>query len=156
MVTKFLFLSFFFFSSVTFYSNATTFSHRTKSDLSLENSVEMVYSGLKTNHYELPKLESFTQALKGFYKLKEKGLIHKDILTLIDFSLSSNMKRLWVIDLASKTILYQSLVAHGRNTGKNLPIVFRMQPNPLKAVWDFMLRAKCIMGNTDYHCDWTD
>mgnify|MGYP000057589411 FL=1 len=146
MVAKFLFLSFFFFSSFTFYSNATTFSHRIKSDLSLENSVEMVYLGLKTNHYELPKLESFTQALKGFYKLKEKGLIHKDILTLIDFSLSSNMKRLWVIDLASKTILYQSLVAHGRNTGEEFANSFSNAAQSFKSSLGFYATGEVYNG----------
>jgi hypothetical protein len=49
--------------------------------------------------------------------MKKKGIFKKDMLTLIDFSLSSNEKRLWVIDLATKTILFNSLVAHGRNTG---------------------------------------
>ncbi|WP_310595389.1 murein L,D-transpeptidase catalytic domain family protein [Flavobacterium sp.] len=146
MVAKFLFLSFFFFSSVTFYSNATTFSHRIKSDLSLENSVEMVYSGLKTNHYELPKLESFTQALKGFYKLKERGVIKKDILTLIDFSLSSNMKRLWVIDLASKTILYQSLVAHGRNTGEEFANSFSNAAQSFKSSLGFYATGEVYNG----------
>ncbi len=76
-----------------------------------------VYNSLHANNMALPKQASFANALKGFYELKEKGLIKKDILTLIDFSLSSNTKRLWVIDLTTNTILFQFIVAHGRNTG---------------------------------------
>ena len=35
----------------------------------------MVYNNLHANNFALPKEESFTQALKGFYKLKEKGTV---------------------------------------------------------------------------------
>jgi hypothetical protein len=53
-------------------------------------------------------------------------LIKKDILTLVDFSLSSNSKRLWVINLATGDILFHSLVAHGRNTGDEFASNFQM------------------------------
>jgi hypothetical protein len=86
--------------------------------------IEMVYKTLDANKFELPKQESFAEALKGFYLLKEKGLIKKDILTLVDFSLSSNTKRLWVIDLKTNVVLFQSLVAHGRNTGEEFATRF--------------------------------
>jgi len=76
-----------------------------------------VYNNLNHNNFALPKLESFQKAMIGFYEMKKRGFFKKNILTLIDFSLSSNEKRLWVIDLATKTILFNSLVAHGRNTG---------------------------------------
>ena len=86
--------------------------------INFEDEVVQIYNNLNNNHFAIPKLESFKKALKGFYEMKEKGFIKKDVLTLIDFSLSSNTKRLWVIDLASNTILFNSLVAHGRNTGE--------------------------------------
>jgi hypothetical protein len=76
-----------------------------------------VYNHLNHNNFALPKLESFQKAMLGFYEMKKKGNFKKDILTLIDFSLSSNEKRLWVIDLSTNTIVFNSLVAHGRNTG---------------------------------------
>ena len=85
---------------------------------SADSNVENIYNHLNSNEFDLPNLESFKEALNGYYSLKEKGLIQKDILTLVDFSLSSNVKRLWVIDLSTNTILYNSLVAHGRNTGE--------------------------------------
>ncbi|TDE06307.1 murein L,D-transpeptidase catalytic domain family protein [Flavobacterium hiemivividum] len=85
--------------------------------ITAESNAESVYNNLNSNHFALPNLQSFTEALKGFNLLKEKGLVSKNILTLIDFSMSSNSKRLWVIDLTTNKILYNSLVAHGRNTG---------------------------------------
>lgn len=40
-------------------------------------------------------------------------------LTVIDYSLVSTKPRLWVFDLATGKLLFQELVAHGMNTGKN-------------------------------------
>ncbi len=146
MIAKFLSISLFLVSSFSFNLNASPFSHPEKINLSIEHSVAMIYSGLKTNQYDLPQLESFTQALKGFYKLKEKGLIKKDILTLIDFSLSSNVKRLWVIDLASKTILFQSLVAHGRNTGEEFANSFSNAAQSFKSSLGFYATGEVYTG----------
>lgn len=137
--------------------------HSTKSDLiDLENSkktefavtakptfeskAELIYNSLKTNQFELPNLESFTEALKGFYLLKDKGLIQKDILTLVDFSLSSNVKRLWVIDMASNTILYNSLVAHGRNTGEEFANSFSNANSSFKSSLGFYATGEIYNG----------
>lgn len=83
-----------------------------------ELEIDSLYHSLQSNEFELPKLESFAQALKGYQILKKQGVVKKDILTLIDFSLSANTKRLWVIDLSTNQILFHSLVAHGKNTGE--------------------------------------
>lgn len=83
-----------------------------------EEEIDSIYHNLTANNFELPKLESFAQAMKGYQQLKKQGVIKKDILTLIDFSLSANTKRLWVIDLTTQQILFHSLVAHGKNTGE--------------------------------------
>src|ERR1051325_10370070 len=41
-------------------------------------------------------------------------------LTLIDYSLPSTTPRLWVFDMRTGKILFNELVAHGRNTGDNM------------------------------------
>lgn len=78
---------------------------------------EVSYSDLKANATEVPSEDSFLNAAKGFFDLKAKGIVTKDILTIADFSKSSNTKRLWVIDMAAHKVLYNTFVAHGRNTG---------------------------------------
>ena len=45
-------------------------------------------------------------------------------LTLIDYSLPSTTPRLWVFDLRSGTLLFNELVAHGRNSGDNMATRF--------------------------------
>lgn len=107
---------------------------------------ESLYNSLNANNLSLPKLESFTKALEGFYDLKEKGKIKRDILTLIDFSLSSNTKRLWIIDLASNTVLCNSLVAHGRNTGDEFAKSFSNQPESYKSSLGFYATGEVYQG----------
>lgn len=108
--------------------------------------VEAVYNNLHSNAFEMPKLESFAEALKGFYLLKEKGLVQRDILTLVDFSLSSSTKRLWVIDLNTNTILYNSLVAHGRNTGEDFANSFSNASESYKSSLGFYATGEIYNG----------
>lgn len=107
---------------------------------------ESLYNNLNSNNLSLPKLESFTKALEGFYDLKEKGKIKRDILTLIDFSLSSNTKRLWIIDLSTNTVLYNSLVAHGRNTGDEFAKSFSNKAESYKSSLGFYATGEVYQG----------
>ena len=106
----------------------------------------LVYNSLNSNNLPLPRMESFAEALKGFYSLKEKGLIQKDILTIVDFSLSSNVKRLWVIDLTANKILFNSLVAHGRNTGDEFAKSFSNKNSSFKSSLGFYLTGEIYVG----------
>jgi hypothetical protein len=90
----------------------------------MEMKIENVYGALNAGKFSLPTKTSFYKALEGFYKLRAEGVIAKDILTVVDFSMSSNSKRLWVVDLATNTILFNSLCAHGRNTGDEFATKF--------------------------------
>jgi hypothetical protein len=93
----------------------------------------IVYNKLNSNNFILPKFETFSEALKRFNLLKEKGLVKKNILTLIDFTLSSNTKRFWVINLDTNTIIFCSYVAHGRNTGDEFASTFSNNNNSFKS-----------------------
>lgn len=116
------------------------------SNPSSDSNIEIIYNNLQANQNDLPKLESFKEALIGFYALKNKGLIQKDILTLVDFSLSSNAKRLWVIDLSTNTILYNSLVAHGRNTGDEYAKSFSNTNSSFKSSLGFYVTGETYNG----------
>lgn len=49
-------------------------------------------------------------------------------LSVIDYSRPSTEPRLWVFDLGRRTLLFRELVAHGRNSGDNLPDHFSNAP----------------------------
>lgn len=113
---------------------------------SLDSNIEITYNKLNSSTFSLPNMQGFKEAVKGFYELKAKGLIHKDILTLVDFSLSSNTKRLWVIDMATNTILYNSLVAHGRNTGEEYANSFSNANSSFKSSLGFYSTGETYNG----------
>ena len=113
---------------------------------SSNSEIEIVYNSLHSNQFALPNIIIFTEAMKGFILLKERGLIQKNILTLVDFSLSSNIKRLWVIDLATNTILYNSLVAHGRNTGEEFANSFSNADHSFKSSLGFYATGEIYNG----------
>jgi hypothetical protein len=51
-------------------------------------------------------------------------LARPSTLTLIDYSLPSTTPRLWVFDLRTGNLLFNELVAHGRNSGDNMATRF--------------------------------
>ncbi|MGB3460376.1 murein L,D-transpeptidase catalytic domain family protein [Rhodanobacter lindaniclasticus] len=57
-----------------------------------------------------------------------QGQPPSDRLAVIDYSKPSTEPRLWVFDLTRRKLLYQELVAHGRNTGENLASRFSNTP----------------------------
>ena len=107
---------------------------------------EIIYNSLNPNHFQLPKLESFSKALEGFYFLKEKGIIKKDYLTIIDFSLSSKVKRMWIIDLNENKILMNSLVAHGKNSGEDYANQFSNTNESNKSSLGFFATGESYIG----------
>ena len=111
-----------------------------------ETKADKIYASLNANNFKLPKSECFKKALQGFYLLKQKGLVKKDILTLVDFSLSANSKRLWVIDLTTNTILFHSLVAHGRNTGEEFAGAFSNTNESFKSSLGFYATGEIYNG----------
>ena len=48
-----------------------------------------------------------------------QGMSPSRNLTVIDYSLASTIPRLWVFDLITGKLLFNELVAHGKNTGEN-------------------------------------
>jgi hypothetical protein len=65
------------------------------------------------------KFEVFDKALTGYYNMKHRGEVsEKPVLTIVDFTKSSNEKRLWVVDLDTKKMLFNTFVSHGRNSGE--------------------------------------
>ena len=143
----FLFLSFVTDSKNTYESKIVTSKSIAKVEkLVIDAKIENVYNTLNSNNYKLPEIRTFSEALKGFYLLKEKGIIQKDILTLIDFSLSSNTKRLWVIDLTTNTVLFQSLVAHGKNTGDEFASEFSNRNSSFQSSLGFYATGEIYQG----------
>lgn len=90
----------------------------------------------------------FTMALKGLKKLDTGGkLQNPNIVTIADYSQSSNKKRLYVIDLKNKRLLFNTYVAHGRNTGEEYAKSFSNEEGSLKSSLGFYITENPIVGS---------
>lgn len=91
----------------------------------------------------------FQLALKGQRKLETDGkLRNSGILTIVDFSQSSKNKRLYVIDLLHKAILFNTYVAHGRNTGDEYATHFSNVSGSNKSSLGFYITKEEILGTS--------
>lgn len=75
-------------------------------------------------HDAWPRREVFDLALQAYQCGSRLGYFRRPLLTVIDYSLPSTEKRLWVIDLRRKRVLFNELVAHGRNSGDAYAVAF--------------------------------
>jgi len=93
--------------------------------------------------------EVFQLAIKGHRKLEANGkLRNSGILTIVDFSQSSKNKRLYVIDLQHKTLLFNTYVAHGRNTGDEYAMHFSNVSGSYQSSLGFYVTKEEILGSS--------
>ncbi|MDX2165816.1 MAG: murein L,D-transpeptidase catalytic domain family protein [Deltaproteobacteria bacterium] len=64
-----------------------------------------------------PRRDVLDLALQAYQCGRAQGYFHQPTLTVIDYSLPSSERRLWVIDLQRRRVLFNELVAHGLNSG---------------------------------------
>jgi hypothetical protein len=95
--------------------------------------------------------DAFMSAMKGFSKLREKNMIGEDsILTIVDFTKSSKEKRLYVVDLKNQDILFQTLVAHGKNSGQEYARSFSNKNKSNKSSLGFYITQGTYRGSNGY------
>lgn len=89
----------------------------------------------------------FERAIAGYNRM---GGHDKDILTVIDFTKPSTEKRLFVIDLKLKKILFISYVAHGRNSGEKYATSFSNREGSFKSSLGFYKTENTYYGKNGY------
>lgn len=72
------------------------------------------------------------------------------VLAVIDFSLPSTEKRLWVFDLDSHALLFEELVAHGRNSGDKFSHTFSNRPESHMSSLGAYQAGKIYTGKNGY------
>jgi hypothetical protein len=105
--------------------------------------------------YEQLKLASiglkesiFKKAVQGWTYLKSQTLLDKPhILSIADFSQSANSKRLYVIDMEKKVVLFHTYVSHGRNSGGEYARTFGNKPQSFKSSLGFYVTGATYKGS---------
>jgi hypothetical protein len=67
---------------------------------------------------KIPSKSLLHTFFNGYLLLKNNDLLkHDNIITIIDFTLPSTEKRMWIYDVENQKLLKHTYVAHGKNTG---------------------------------------
>lgn len=89
-------------------------------------------------------------ALRAYRCAHRKRPFRKPLLTVIDYSLPSNRKRLWVLDVRKKLVRYYEWVSHGKNTGGKWARHFSNRPNSLQSSLGLFRTAQTYYGRNGY------
>jgi hypothetical protein len=90
---------------------------------------------------------AFRRAVDGYYRIDGRK---KEVLTFIDFSKPSTDKRLWVIDMSRRRVLFNSYVAHGQGSGDNYATSFSNRSGSHQSSLGFFLTGNTYIGGNGY------
>lgn len=95
--------------------------------------------------------QAFTDAVKGYNYLQSKQLLNNtSVLTIVDYSKPSSQKRLYVLDMATGKILFNTLVAHGRNSGLEYATSFSNKEESHQTSLGFFVTQNTYNGGNGY------
>lgn len=116
------------------------------------NRADAIYNQINFGKGKPLAKDVFRRAYLGFLNLKDAGKLNENenILSICDFSLSANQKRLWVIDVTKSKILYHSLVAHGQGTGEEFAEKFSNTENSHQSSLGFYVTENTYSGDNGY------
>jgi hypothetical protein len=91
----------------------------------------------------------FKKALTGFINLKQTATLPQSssVLTVVDFSLPSREKRMWIIDIANKSLMLNTWVAHGERSGFDIPDHFSDRMDSRESSLGFYLTDNIYFGD---------
>ena len=99
-------------------------------------------SGLRPEVLEL--------ALRAFESAWKQGDTRKKLITVIDYSMPSSEKRVWVIDLDRNRLLFHEYVAHGSGSGGNTASSFSNRDGSHQSNIGLMKTAETYSGKHGY------
>lgn len=114
------------------------------------SALEVLYDSLQLNDLGLSS-EAFNYAVKGYENLKKLGKIHNEkVLSIIDFTKPSSQKRLFILDVQNFKILFNTYVAHGRNTGVAYANKFSNKPESYQSSLGFYITEGTYNGKNGF------
>ncbi|MET0255010.1 MAG: murein L,D-transpeptidase catalytic domain family protein [Luteibacter sp.] len=89
-------------------------------------------------------------AVKAAECAQTQGGVPSDRLAVIDYSKPSSQPRLWVFDTVNRKLLFQELVAHGKNSGDATATRFSNAPESLASSIGLFRTSDTYMGKNGY------
>ncbi len=114
------------------------------------HSFSTLYDSLGLQDLELSR-EAWERGVQGYLALQASGQVRNaDVLSIVDFSLPSTKKRLFIIDMQNGRLLFNTFVAHGRNSGQLMATRFSNRGNSLMSSLGFYLTGDPFIGQHGY------
>lgn len=111
---------------------------------------DVLYDNLDLQGLALTR-EAYHKAVLGFLGMQMTGAVRNaDVLSIVDFSLPSTQKRLFVIDMLNGRLLFNTFVAHGRNSGQLMATRFSNRTNSFMSSLGFYLTGDPFIGSHGY------
>lgn len=111
-------------------------------DLSLYEKVLPIAENINPKVLEL--------AINAYSKARKKGLDNKGILTIVDYSLPSSKKRMWVLNLNTLKLIHYSFVTHGSKSGLLYARHFSNIPGSLQSSLGLFLTKQSYYGQVGH------
>lgn len=114
------------------------------------DSLQRLYEAIDLKKYEL-SFDVFKYGMTGYLSLLREGkLNNKGLLTIIDFTKSSNLKRFYTIDLVNLAVKFHTYVSHGKNTGDVMAKSFSNTVHSNQSSLGFYVTAETYVGSKGY------
>lgn len=134
-------------ASVGFKTERSFTTNVSNSD-SVRASSTIIYNDFKSIYQKigLKSIGLSEDAFRYAWLAYKQGTFKKSIVAIADFSQSSCKKRLYIIDLKEETLLYNTYVAHGRNSGLEYARTFSNQSSSYQSSLGFYRTLDTYQG----------
>ena len=142
-------LSLLFVGIVFFYSTIATSAHRHK-EAPKPHHEPVVTKQAESDQRLNVNPRVWGLAVKAYNNALHKGYVKQKIVTIIDYSLPSSVKRMWVVDINNRKVLYHTLVAHGKFTGGLFAKHFSDKPGSRASSIGTFVTENTYVGSNGY------
>ncbi len=126
--------------------NAPVLTSSAKASVSAEAASNLLYDSCHLETMGLPR-EVMAMAYKGHEYLSSHGSLgNNEVMAICDFSQSSDKKRLYIIDTKNYQVLFNTYVAHGKNSGLNYAERFSNASESLESSLGFYVTKETYLG----------
>lgn len=133
-------------NSSRFEASAKDSSTTDSSALYITSVSDKLFNELHLQKVGLSK-ETLNYAIKGYQKLVDSGLVNNSqYLTIVDLSQPSRNKRFYILDIKNDSLIRNTYVAHGKNSGVDVAKSFSNDLNSNKSSLGFYLTEATYKG----------
>ena len=119
-------------------------------ELVFEDSIQSLYRSINLEEYNL-SYKVFKYAMTGYFNLSQQGkLSDKKMISIIDFTKRSTLKRFYTIDLEALAVKFFTYVSHGKNTGEDEAKSFSNVVHSNQSSLGFYVTGETYVGSKGY------